>query len=86
MELNAAIYLRKWNEFAKNKQLHAVSCKQQSRQREPSVKTLSIFPPNSGGIACWVAELNAELCSDTRAKRWKYKFNLITYNDYSFKY
>ena len=31
------------------------------------------FPPNSGGIACWVAELNAALCLDTRAKKWKYK-------------
>ena len=25
------------------------------------------FPPNSGGIDCWVAELNAALCLDT----WK---------------
>ena len=32
------------------------------------------FPPNSGGIACWVAELNAALCLDTRAKKWKYKW------------
>ena len=29
---------------------------------------------NSGGIACWLAELNAALCVDTRAKKWKYKF------------
>ena len=50
-------------------QLHAVSRTQQGRQREPSVKT-----PNSGGIACWVAELNAALFLDTRAKKWKYKF------------
>ena len=32
------------------------------------------FLPNSGGIACWVAELNAALNFDTRAKKWKYKF------------
>ena len=27
------------------------------------------FLPNSGGIACWVAELNAALYLDTRAKK-----------------
>ena len=27
------------------------------------------FSPNSGGIACRVAELNAALCLDTRAKK-----------------
>ena len=32
--------------------LHAVSRTQQGRQREPSVKTLRHFLPNSGGIAC----------------------------------
>ena len=32
------------------------------------------FLPNSGGIACLVAELNAALCLDTRAKKWEYKF------------
>ena len=31
------------------------------------------FLPNSGGIACWVAELNAALNLDTREER-KYKF------------
>ena len=30
--------------------------------------------PNSGGIACRVAELNAALYLDTKAKKWKYKF------------
>ena len=32
------------------------------------------FLPNSGSIACWVAELNAALNLDIRAKKWKYKF------------
>ena len=31
------------------------------------------FLPNSGGIVCWVAELNTALFFDTRAKKWKYK-------------
>ena len=31
------------------------------------------FLSNSGGIACWVAELKAALCLDTWAKKWKYK-------------
>ena len=39
----------------------------QRRYREISVKTL-----NSGSIACWVAELNAALCLDTRIKKCKY--------------
>ena len=30
--------------------------------------------PDSRGIACWVSELNASLCLDTRAKKWTYKF------------
>ena len=37
------------------------------------------FPPSFGGIACWVAELNAALCLDTRAKKWKYKCKKIFY-------
>ena len=32
------------------------------------------FQPNYEGIACWVAEVNAALHLDTRAKKWKYKF------------
>ena len=28
------------------------------------------FPSNFGGIACWMAELNAALYLDTRAKKW----------------
>ena len=32
------------------------------------------FLPNSGGIAFRVAELNAALNLDTRAKKWQYKF------------
>ena len=32
------------------------------------------FQPNSGGIACWVAETNAALCLNIRAKKWKYQF------------
>ena len=32
------------------------------------------FLPNSGGIACRVAELNAALVLDTKAKKWIYKF------------
>ena len=57
-------------------QLHAVSRTQQGRQREPSVKRYPVphFLPNSGGIMCCVAELNAALNLDTRAKKWKYKF------------
>ena len=35
------------------------------------------LPTNFGGIAGWVAELNAALCLGTRAKKWKYKFKLI---------
>ena len=36
------------------------------------------FPLSSGSIACWVAELNAALCLDTRArKRRKYKCKYI---------
>ena len=35
------------------------------------------FPPNSGDIACWVAEFNAALVLDTRAKKCKYKFKWI---------
>ena len=31
----------------------------------------------SGGIACWVAELNVAFCPATRAKKWKYKFKYI---------
>ena len=54
----------------KNNQLHAVSRTQQGRQREHSVTTLcSHFLKKSGGIACGVAELNAALCFDTRAKK-----------------
>ena len=39
------------------------------------------FPPSSGGIACWMAELNAALSLDTRAKKWKYKckFEIMIY-------
>ena len=33
---------------------------------------VSHYPPSSGSIACWVAELNAALCLDNRAKKWKY--------------
>ena len=42
-----------------NNHLHAV-CRTQGRQREPSVIRHPVphFLPNSGGIACWVAELN----------------------------
>ena len=29
-------------------------------------------PPNSGGIACWVTELNAALCLGIKAKKLKY--------------
>ena len=42
----------------KSIQLHAVSRTQQSRQREPSVKIVPHFLPNSKDIACWMAELN----------------------------
>ena len=31
------------------------------------------FTPNFLDIGCWVAELNAALCVDTRAKKWKYE-------------
>ena len=30
------------------------------------------FLLNSGGIACWVAELKAALSHETKAKKWKY--------------
>ena len=36
--------------------------------------SVSHFLPNSGDIACCVAELNAALNLDTRAKKWKYTF------------
>ena len=39
--------------------------------------SVSHFPLNSGGIACQVAEHNAALCLDTRAKKWKYKFSRV---------
>ena len=32
------------------------------------------FPPNSKGMAYWVAKLNADLCLDIRTKKWKYTF------------
>ena len=35
------------------------------------------FLPNSEGIACWVAERNAVLWLDTRAKKRKYKFKQV---------
>ena len=47
-------------------QLHA-----DGRQREPSAKT---FIPNFGGITYLEAELNAVLCLDTIAKKWKHNF------------
>ena len=46
----------------KYNQLHAVSRTQQGKQREPSVRhSVPHLLPNSGGIACLVAELNAAL-------------------------
>ena len=36
------------------------------------------FLPNFGGIACWVAQLNAALCLDTRTKKWK--DNIISFS------
>ena len=56
--------------------LHAVSRTQQGVREENLVLRHSgpHFQPNSGGIACWVAELNAALILDTRAKKWEYKF------------
>ena len=50
-------------------QLHAASRIQQSRQKEPSVKTFRFSL--SEGIAYFVAELNAALSLYTRAKKWK---------------
>ena len=35
--------------------------------------SVSHFPMVSGGIVCWVAELNAAFCFNTRAKKWKKK-------------
>ena len=35
------------------------------------------FLPNSGGIACLGAELNAALNLDPRAEKWKHKFKKI---------
>ena len=65
--------------FKIKNQLQAVSRTQQGRQREPSVKRHSVahFLPNSGGIACWVAELNAALNLDT--KRRNGNINLSKY-------
>ena len=35
------------------------------------------FSPHSGVILYWVVELNAALCLDTTAEKWKYKFKQI---------
>ena len=31
------------------------------------------FPPNSGGIACRVVEVNVALCLNSRAQKYKFK-------------
>ena len=36
-------------------------------------------PPNPRGIACWLSELNAALCLDTRANKRKHKFKYVIY-------
>ena len=37
--------------------------------------TVTHYPPNSAGIACWLAELNGALYLDTKAKKWKCKLS-----------
>ena len=61
------LYKNKLNE------LHAVSRAQQGMQNEFSVRTLHLLP-NSGGIVCWVVELNAAVRLDTRAEKLKLIF------------
>ena len=66
--------------FFKNKKinlLHTVSRRRIGRGDLVLRQTVPHFPPSSGGIACSMAEVNAALCLDTRAKKWKYKCNLI---------
>ena len=41
--------------------------------------TVPHFPLSSRGVAYWGAELNAALCLDNRAKKWKYKCKQIFY-------
>ena len=54
-------------------QLHAVSRTRQGGRRNIVWRhSVPHFLPNSGDIACWVAELNAAFCLDTRAKKCKY--------------
>ena len=53
-------------------QLHAVWCSV-GRGNLVLRHSVSHFPSSSGGITCWVAELNVALCLDIRVKIWKYK-------------
>ena len=64
-------------------QLHFVSRTQQGRQKEPVVLRHSFphFPPDFGGIACWVAALNAALSLVTRAKKWILKYFISSSGD-----
>ena len=34
------------------------------------------FPPNNRGFMYWVVEVNATLCLNPRAKKWKYDFKI----------
>ena len=43
----------------------------------------SHFPPNSRGIACWVAELNVALCLDTKAEELRVEVKITTSRVYS---
>ena len=64
-----------WNKQLLLNQFHAVSRTQQGRQREPSVKTIrSPLSVEFWGHCVLSGELNAALCLDTIAKKWKYKF------------
>ena len=68
------------NRDRKKNQLHFVSRTQQGRQRELSVKTVPHFLPNSGGIACWVAELNAALAQNETEKMKMKKYAFLINN------
>ena len=65
--------------FIQNKKLHAkfFQCLRPEKNRRTKLRNLDTLlpeniPPNSGGNVCWVAELNAALYFDIRAKKLQY--------------
>ena len=56
-------------------QLQVVSCNSMEGIGNLVLRySVSHFPPNSGGIKCWVTDPNVALCLDTRTKKRKYTF------------